>query len=65
MEISRLNELLLMFTESQILEYVADHRSPNTGYLVSGHCGIAAYMILTAMYVINKKNFTITQFLVN
>lgn len=64
-ELARLNELLLMFTESNIIEYVADNRSPNTGYLISGHCGIAAYMMLTAMYVLNKKSYTITQFLAN
>ena len=59
----------MMGTTSRTLRFyeekgiIKSTSSPNTGYLVSGHCGIAAYMMLTAMYVLNKKNYTITQFL--
>lgn len=60
---SRLNELLLMFTECKILEYCADNRSPKTGYLISGHCGIAAYMVLAAMYVLGKTCYEASSFL--
>ena len=63
-EISRLNELLLLFTENRIIEFVADNRPEDRGYLVCGHCGIAAYMVLTAMYILNKKNYTVSQFLI-
>ena len=63
-EISRLNELLLLFTENRIIEFVADNRSVDRGYLICGHCGIAAYMVLTAMYILNKKNYTVSQFLI-
>ena len=62
-ETSRLNELLLLFTENRIIEFVAENRSENRGYLISGHCGIAAYMVLMAMYVLNKKNCTVSQYL--
>ena len=61
-EISRLNELLLLFTENRIIEFVADNRPEDRGYLVCGHCGIAAYMVLTAMYILNKKNYTVSQY---
>lgn len=63
-DIVRLNELLLMFTENRIIEYVADNRAPDRGYLISGHCGIAAYMMLTAMFILNKKPYTVSQFLI-
>ena len=62
-ELSRLNELLLLFTENRILEFVADNRSADRGYLICGHCGIVAYMVLSAMYILNKKNYTVSQFL--
>jgi len=63
-DLARLNELLLMFTENRIIEYVADNRPCNQGYLISGHCGIAAYMVLAAMYILNKKRYTVSQFLI-
>ena len=61
-EISRLNELLLLFTENRIIEFIADNRPEDRGYLICGHCGIAAYMVLTAMYILNKKNYTVSQY---
>ena len=63
-EVSRLNELLLLLTENRIIEFVADNRSEDRGYLICGHCGIAAYMVLTAMYVLNKRNYTVSQYLI-
>lgn len=63
-ELPRLNELLLMFSENRIIEYiesvdyVSDNRTLKTGYVISAHCGIAAYMMLTAMYILNKKVYT-------
>lgn len=64
-DISRLNDLLLMFTENRIIEYVDENRIPVRGYLIGGHCGIAAYMMLTAMYILNKECYTVSQFLVS
>ena len=61
-EISRLNELLLLFTENRIIEFVADNRPEDRGYLICGHCGIAAYMVLAAMYILNKKIYTVSQY---
>ena len=63
-EISRLNELLLLFTENRIIEFVAGNRSEDRGYLLCGHCGIVAYMVLTAMYVLNKKDYTVSQYII-
>ena len=63
-EKSRLNELLLLFTENRIIEFVAENRSEDRGYLICGHCGIAAYMVLTAMYILNKKHCTVSQYVI-
>jgi len=63
-DLSKLNELLLLFTENRIIEFVADNRSEDRGYLICGHCGIVAYMVLTAMYVLNKRNYTVSQYLI-
>lgn len=64
MELPRLNELLLMFSENLVIEYIADHRDLGSGYVLSGHYGIVAYMMLAAMYILNKKNYEVSQFLV-
>lgn len=62
----RLNELLLMFTESRVIEYVSDKRVSNrSGYKICGHCGIAAYMILSAMYILGKPKYTVSEYLYN
>ena len=63
-ELHRLNELLLLFTENRIIEYISDHRVPTApGYKISGHCGIAAYMVLAAMYIMNKRTYTVSEYL--
>ena len=61
-EISRLNELLLLFTENRIIEFVADNSPDYRGYVICGHCGIVAHMILAAMYILNKKRYSVSQF---
>lgn len=61
-DLSRLNALLLLFTENRIIEYIAENRSEDRGYLLCGHCGIVAYMVLTAMYILNKMNYTVSQY---
>lgn len=63
-DILRLNELLLLFTENRIIEFLADNRAPDKGYLICGHCGIVAYMMLTAMYILNKKKYEVLQHLI-
>ena len=60
-ELSRLNELLLLFTENRIIEFLAKNPSSGRGYLICGHCGIAAHMVLSAMYIINKTNYEVSQ----
>ena len=62
MDIPKLNELLLMFSENRIIEYIAEHRDLGSGYVLSGHYGIVAYMLLAAMYILNKKSYTVSQF---
>lgn len=61
---ARLNELLLLLTENNVIEFVSDRRvSHISGYKISGHCGIAAYMVLAAMYILNKKKYTVSEYL--
>jgi len=62
-ELPRLNELLLLFAENRIIEFLAQNAASHRGYLISGHCGIAAHMILAAMYIINKMNYEVSQFM--
>ena len=63
--IARLNELLLLFTENRIIEYKTDNHLLGNGYIISGHCGIAAYMVLSAMFVLNKKICTVSSYYSN
>lgn len=61
----RLNELLLLFTENRIIEYQTDNHMRGNGYIISGHCGIAAYMVLSAMFILNKKICTVSSYYSN
>ena len=65
-EIHRLNELLLLLSENKVIEHVADNRVANaTGYKISGHCGIVAYMILSAMHILTKQIYEVSEYLFN
>jgi len=62
LEKNRLNELLLMFTERQIIEFVVwgDVR----GYKLCGHFGIAASLVLAAAYVLSKTtNYAVSEYI--
>ena len=61
-ELHRLNELLLLFTENRIIDFVSNPRYGKSGYKISGHCGIAAYMVLSAMYILGKHNYTASEY---
>ena len=64
LELHRLNELLLLFSENRIIAFVSDHREcAMPGYQISGHCGIAAYMVLGAMHVLMKRNYSLSEYL--
>ena len=62
-QITRLNELLLLFIENRIIEFSEDNAPEYKGYMISGHCGIVAYMILSAMYILDKKKYEVSQFI--
>lgn len=66
LELHRLNELLLLFSENRIIEFVSDPREVSTaGYRISGHCGIAAYMVLAAMHVLMKRTYEVSEYFCN
>ena len=62
-QITRLNELLLLFIENRIIEFSEDNALEYKGYMISGHCGIVAYMVLSAMYILDKKKYEVSQFI--
>lgn len=64
-EASRLNELLLLFTEQQIVEY-ATSGSPGrpAGYKLCAHFGIVAYMMLASASILSKKgNYSTSEYI--
>lgn len=63
-ETSRLNELLLKFTENRIIEYEITH-AKKAGYKICGHFGIAAYMVLAAAFILSKKQFKLLEYFEN
>ena len=62
-QITRLNELLLLFIENRIVEFSDDNVPEYKCYMISGHCGIVAYMVLSAMYILDKKKYEVSQFI--
>lgn len=61
-DVPRLNELLLLFTENKLIVYSAENHPQGSGYIISGHCGIAAYMVLAAMFILKKKAYTASSY---
>lgn len=59
----RLNELLLLFVENEVVEHVTRSYYPQTGYKLCGHYGIAAYMALAAAFVLSKKRYTLSEYI--
>ena len=63
---AKLNELLLLFLEWDIVEYISDREiASNNGYKISGKCGIAAYMILGALHVFSKRTYEVSEYFWN
>lgn len=65
-EPGRINELLLLFLESNVIEFtVSKQFSEITGYKICGHCGIVAYMMLAAGYILEQPYHTISEYFPN
>ncbi len=66
LELARINAMLLMFMEAGIVEYVTgrDHY-PSNGYKICGHFGIAAYLAIAALFLLSKKNYTLSEYIPN
>ena len=60
---SRLNELLLLFTENRIIEFGLV--SGVLGYKIHAANGIAAYMIMAAAYILGKTKYTTSEYIPN
>ena len=60
----RLNELLLEFTERQIIEFAVRDHTGARGYKLCGHFGIAAELMLAAAYVLSKTtNYAVSEYI--
>ena len=55
-----LNEYLLTFLENNIIEY---RTGVPSGYKLSGHRGICAYLVLAAVHTLMKKQYTLSEFI--
>ena len=63
-EPTRLNDLLLTLLEAQIIEFVSKGRHyPVSGYKISGHYGITAYLVLASLYILSKTSYTVSEYL--
>ena len=62
----RLNELLLLLLESNVIEFTANKQiSDIPGYRLSGRCGIVAHMLLAAGYILEQKYCTVSEYFPN
>lgn len=55
-----LNAYLLAFLENNIIAYQTGVPS---GYKLSGHRGVCAYLVLAAAYTLAKKQYTLSEFI--
>lgn len=63
-EPARLNDLLLTLLEAQIIEFVSKGRQyPVSGYKISGHFGITAYLVLASLFILSKTSYTVSEYL--
>ncbi len=62
---ANLNEMLITLTENRIIEFTATPVSGKYGYKLHASCGITAYMLLAAAYIIQKKQYTTSEYLPN
>ena len=65
-EPGRLNELLLLLLESNVIEFTSNKQiSDIPGYRLSGRCGIVAHMLLAAGYLLEQKYCTVSEYFPN
>ena len=57
-----LNGMLTCFMESNLIEYKQFWKNGG-GYMICGHAGIAAYMVLAAAFLLAKKKYTLSEFM--
>lgn len=62
LELNQLNSLLLLLIESNIITFETNGIS---GYKISGHCGVAAYMVIAATHILSKKRYSASEFFCN
>lgn len=62
--LSRLNELLLLFMENEIIEFVSVRNNQGgEGYKINAYRGMAAYLMLSAAFVLCKNKCTVSEYI--
>ena len=62
-DISRLNELLLLLLEGRVVEFFESRDRRVCGYKMCAYYGVAAYMVLAAAHILGKPNCTVSEYL--
>ncbi len=65
LELNVLNGLLLTLLENKIIEHVFGARWECDGYKLCGHFGMAAYLVLAALFVLGKPVCVISEYVHN
>lgn len=64
-ELHRLNALLLLFTESKLIEFMSGMSGTKSydGYKMCARSGVVAYMMLAAAFILAKQNCHVSEYL--
>lgn len=63
-ELPMLNELLLLFLENEIIEYVSSRANEDgEGYKIHAYRGMAAYLVLGALFVLQKPYCMVSEYI--
>lgn len=63
-EQSRLNELLLLFIENEIIQFISAHDNQGSeGYKIHAYRGMAAYLMLAASFVLCKSKCQVSEYI--
>ena len=64
MDIHRLNELLLLFSENNIIEFYHDYHCSQNGYKLCAHFGVTASMMLAIGVILSKQtNYATSEYI--
>ncbi len=63
-DLHRLNELLLLFSENNIIEFYHDYHCNRNGYKLCAHFGVAVSMMLAIGFILSKQtNYSTSEYI--